>query len=272
MVTGLGPSSFESFYQGTGNTTRTGAGSSNANGGGPANAITTGSGSSSSQTTKGPFKEAFNPALNAVKSGTPPGLSGDDQNLLFSRVQGGADAAANQSVDQIAQSLGGSTSNPQFTRLAALARLSSKTLAASRIADIKMDEVHRGQDLENTRRGQMIQLAGIGGQQSSDAAHLQQTGELGTNQFNQGQYEFNKNLAFQQTQSGQQNALGVAGLIAQHPELNQEPTAVDHMSGGDFTSVTSSGQSPLQSLGLTNHSVRTSGLTTPFGSSFGHYY
>lgn len=97
----------------------------------------------------------------AIEAGIPQGMSGQDLNNMQAQIGAGNDAAASQSLEKIAQNAGGDVSNPLYMMNAARIRAGAAANTGAAVADIKMKDKQKSQDLEMQRRNQMANMAGL---------------------------------------------------------------------------------------------------------------
>lgn len=108
----------------------------------------------------------------ALRSIPDEGLSDADLNNLFARVRSQLEGGARTEIANLSSRFGGDVTNPQFQRLASLATQRAETSSASAFADVRIRESLRRAQAEETRRGQLLQAAGIQGQLSARGADI----------------------------------------------------------------------------------------------------
>jgi len=107
------------------------------------------------------FAPGVNAAINVSSHRIPRGLSNQDMANMQARYAAQGQTQLRNNLGNMANMMGGAAS-PAFALSAARMKQGVGANTAGRMAQVRVDETHRNQDLQMQRRGQMIDAAKLG--------------------------------------------------------------------------------------------------------------
>jgi len=101
----------------------------------------------------------FQGHLRSQFEGLPQGLTEGQRTTMKARLSSGAQSGVNQGLQQLGRSVG--VGSPLYAAMAGRMRAGAGANTAAQMAGVDINETQRNQDLEMSRRQQMLGLAGV---------------------------------------------------------------------------------------------------------------